>query len=72
MKITLTDKQEELLKFIYAEKTNEEIALLTDRSIRTVENNRLALMGKVGTKTTVGLIKYGLRRGIIKAPRKKS
>jgi DNA-binding NarL/FixJ family response regulator len=61
----LTRREQEILKLIIEENTNQEIADTLSLSHRTVEGHRLSIMQKLDAKNTVGLIKAALERGII-------
>lgn len=53
----LTPREREVVKWMIADKSNEEIALKLGLSIRTVNTHKRNIMKKGGTKTTSGLIK---------------
>jgi DNA-binding NarL/FixJ family response regulator len=54
----LSKRELEILKLVYAEKKNQEIAVLLGISVSTVETHKKNLIKKLKVKTTVGLIKY--------------
>jgi DNA-binding NarL/FixJ family response regulator len=51
--------QEEVLTLILHGKSNKEIAQLTHRSIRTIEDHRANIMRKMGVGNLVELVKIG-------------
>jgi DNA-binding NarL/FixJ family response regulator len=61
----LTEREKQILQFLWEEKSNKEIAEQVFLSIRSVEKIRLDMKQKLGLKSTVGLIKYGLYKKII-------
>ncbi|MET3875887.1 response regulator transcription factor [Chitinophaga sp. OAE865] len=63
--IPLTRREEEILKLIAEEYSNQEIADLLFISLRTVETHRLNLTQKLAVKNTAGLVKEALKRGIV-------
>jgi DNA-binding NarL/FixJ family response regulator len=65
-KLSLTDREKEILSQIVAEKTNGEIATTLNISIRTVETHKKNLMLKVGVNTTIGLTKFAIKNKLIK------
>lgn len=62
----LDDKQEDLLRLIGDELTSEQIARIVNKSPHTIEAWRHNLSEKCGVKTLVGLVKFGVKHGIIK------
>lgn len=61
----LTEKEVQLLCLIDEEKTTEEIAAIMHQSPRTIEKWRVDLNKKCEVKSVVGLIKFGVRCGVI-------
>jgi DNA-binding NarL/FixJ family response regulator len=62
--VTLTKREREILEFVLAGKTNKEIAQELYRTERTVEYHRNRMMRKLGTHTTVELVKCAIAMGI--------
>lgn len=62
--IELTAREQQILRLIYREKTNFEIAKELEISKRTVDAHRLNILKKVGVKNTVGLVKFAMTKGI--------
>lgn len=63
--ILLNDREKRLLQLIWEEKSNKEIADELVLGIRSVEKLRQDLKGKVGVRSTVGLLKYAINKGLI-------
>lgn len=63
--IPLTNREIEILKLIAEENTNQEIADKLFIGLRTVETHRLNLTQKLGVKTSAGLVKQAIIRGLI-------
>jgi len=61
----LSKREKEILRYVYAEKKNQEIAALLNISVSTVETHKKNLIKKLKVKTTVGLIKYVAENDII-------
>ncbi len=59
----LTKREIEVLRLIGEGKSNKEIADLLFISIRTSQNHRFNIMGKLGIKKTADLIRYAIRQG---------
>ncbi len=64
-KPTLTRKEEEVLKLIAQECTNQEIAEKLSCGIRTVDTHKRNLIRKLEVKNVVGLVKYALKMGVV-------
>lgn len=62
----LNDREYEMLQLLWEEKSNKEIAGHLYLSVRSVEKIRQDLKEKLGVKSTIGLIKYGIDKKIIK------
>jgi DNA-binding NarL/FixJ family response regulator len=61
----LSKREVEILRHIYAEKKNQEIATILNISVSTVETHKKNLIKKLKVKTSVGLIKYVAENNII-------
>jgi two-component system response regulator NreC len=61
----LSDREQEVLKMFSEGKSNKEIADELFISTRTVESHKNHIMQKLGLKTTVDLIKFAIRNGIL-------
>lgn len=66
-KPNLSAREMEVLNLVAKEYTNEQIAEALFISERTVEAHRRNIFIKTKTKTLVGLIKYAISKGLIKA-----
>jgi DNA-binding NarL/FixJ family response regulator len=64
--ISLTKREEEVLKLIADEYTNPEIAKMLYISIRTVDTHRRNLLEKLNVKNTAGLVRYAIKNGLSK------
>ena len=62
----LTDREREVLHMVAEGMSNREIAERLHISRRTVETHRLHTMRKLGLKTHCELIRFALRRGIVR------
>jgi DNA-binding NarL/FixJ family response regulator len=56
---------QKILKLLWQEKTTQQIANELFMSVSSVEKIKQSLKEKIGTKTTIGLIKYALTQRII-------
>lgn len=61
----LTKREQEILKWIAEELSNQEIADKLFISVRTVETHRKNMMKKLNVNNTVALIKYALQQNMI-------
>jgi DNA-binding NarL/FixJ family response regulator len=62
---SLTPREREILKFIAKGKTNAEIAVTLNISIRTVETHRANIMKKLKLKKTAELVRYAVDHGLV-------
>jgi DNA-binding NarL/FixJ family response regulator len=62
---TLTDKQKQVLRLIWEEKSTQEIADEVFLSVSAVDKIKQQLKEKTGVRNTVGLIKYAIAKQII-------
>lgn len=63
--IALSDRELEILKLIVAENSSMQIAEKLFISFNTVETHRKHLYKKLGINTSLGLLKYALKHGLI-------
>lgn len=63
--IKLSQRELEVLKLLYEEKTSFEIAQNLNISQYTVEEHRKNLLKKTSSKSVVGLITFAMRNKII-------
>ncbi|MCY1362705.1 Transcriptional regulatory protein DegU [compost metagenome] len=62
----LTGRQQEVLYWLARGKSNKEIAFILNLSAKTVDTHRAQIMDRLGIRDLAGLVRYALRRGIIK------
>lgn len=62
----LTKKEDEVLRLIAQEYSNQEIANKLECGIRTVDTHKRNLIKKLEVKNVVGLVKYAIKMGVIK------
>ncbi|MNR42547.1 Oxygen regulatory protein NreC [compost metagenome] len=62
----LTGRQQEVLYWLAKGKSNKEIAFILNLSAKTVDTHRAQIMDRLGIRDLAGLVRYALRRGIIK------
>lgn len=65
--VALNEREKEIIRLLWEEKSNKEIADHLFLSVRSVEKIRQDLKEKVGAKSTVGLLKYAITKRIIDA-----
>jgi DNA-binding NarL/FixJ family response regulator len=63
--INLDEREKKILKLIWEEKSNKEIASELFLGIRSIEKIRQDIKEKIGAKSTVGLLKYAINKKII-------
>jgi two-component system response regulator NreC len=61
----LTPRELDVLRLLAKGNTNRQIAALLDLSVRTVENHRANLMGKLGLVSRVELVNYAEENGLL-------
>jgi DNA-binding NarL/FixJ family response regulator len=62
----LTDRELEVLQMIAGGHSNREIAEILKLSVKTVETHRMHLMDKLDIHDVAGLVRYSLRKGLIR------
>ncbi|WP_435607325.1 response regulator [Pseudomonas knackmussii] len=62
----LTGRQKEVLYWLAKGKSNKEIAFILNLSVKTVDTHRAQIMDRLAIRDLAGLVRYALRRGIIK------
>lgn len=55
-----------IIKLLYKQHTNAEIAEALEKSIRTIEGYRKGLLEKTKSKNSVGIVLYAIKKGICK------
>ena len=63
--ISLNEREKKILKMIWEEKNNKEIADKLFLGVRSVEKIRQDMKEKIGVKSTVGLLKYAINNKIV-------
>ena len=63
--VSLSNREEEVLRLIAFEKTSKEIAASLFLSDHTVISHRQNIMQKLGAKNTAGLVRRGFELGLI-------
>lgn len=61
----LTSRECDVLKLVAQGLANKNIAVRLKISIRTVETHRSHIIQKLGIKTTAGLVKYAITKGLV-------
>ena len=62
----LTDRERQVLQLIAEGHTTKKTASLLDLSVKTAESHRTRIMQKLDIHDTAGLVRYAIRRGLIK------
>jgi DNA-binding NarL/FixJ family response regulator len=62
-KVSLTQRETQVLHYLIEGKSNKEIAHLLGISPKTVSVHRSSLMTKVGVRSSVDLLRYAARAG---------
>lgn len=63
---TLTDREKQVLKLVAEGKSNKEVAELLDISVKTAMSHRGRIMEKLDLHSRTDLIRFALRRGVIR------
>lgn len=64
----LTTREREVLQMIAEGKTNRKIAARMGLAVKTVDSHRTRLMSKLNIHDQTRLVKYALKRGIVRLP----
>ncbi|OUS34593.1 DNA-binding response regulator [Rhodobacterales bacterium 56_14_T64] len=62
---SLTTREQTILLELAQGKSNKEVALVLDISVRTVETHRKNIKRKLGISSTAGLTRYALEHGVL-------
>jgi len=65
--VTLTLREEEVVKLIAEAYTNAQIAQILHLAEKTVESHRANVLRKLGMRDRVELVRYAIRRGLVEA-----
>jgi two-component system nitrate/nitrite response regulator NarL len=68
--LVLNEREKKVLKLLWDEKSNKDIADDLFLSVRSVEKIRQDLKDKLGVKSTIGLLKYAIQQKIIEPENK--
>jgi DNA-binding NarL/FixJ family response regulator len=63
---TLTDREKQVLKLVAEGRSNKEVAELLDISVKTAMSHRERVMQKLDVHSRTELIRFALRRGVIR------
>jgi DNA-binding NarL/FixJ family response regulator len=63
--IHVSEREKKMLQLIWEEKSNKEIAEVLYLGVRSIEKIRQDLKEKIGARSTIGLIKYAINKGIV-------
>lgn len=61
----LSPKETEILTYVLQEMSSAEIANQLNLSKRTVDTHRKNIIRKTQTKSLVGMVKYGIKQGLL-------
>src|SRR5690606_28986871 len=67
----LTDRERQVLQLVAEGNTTKQIASLLGVSVKTAESHRTRMTQKLGTHETTSLVRYAIRRGFIRACRRR-
>ena len=62
---TLTNREQTILLQLAQGKSNKEVAIALDISVRTVETHRKNIKRKLGISSTAGLTRYAMEHGVL-------
>ncbi|HSN18383.1 MAG TPA: response regulator transcription factor, partial [Gammaproteobacteria bacterium] len=63
----LTDRERQVLQLVAEGKTTKEVADVLGLSVKTADSHRTRIMQKLEIHETASLVRYAIRRGVIKA-----
>lgn len=66
--VILEEREQKIIRLLWEEKSNKEIASAIFLSISSVEKIKQELKERIGVRSVAGLFKYALRQGIIAIP----
>lgn len=67
-RVMVNEREKKILKMIWEEKSNKEIASELFLGVRSVEKIRQDLKEKIGVRSTIGLLKYAIDKKVIHPP----
>ena len=62
---SLTEREQTILLQLAQGKSNKEVAVTLDISVRTVETHRKNIKRKLGISSTAGLTRYAMEHGVL-------
>lgn len=65
-KLLFTDREIQVIQLLFEELTTNEIGDRINLSPRTIQGYRGRILEKTGAKNCVGIIKYGIKKGILR------
>jgi DNA-binding NarL/FixJ family response regulator len=63
----LTDRERHILQLVAEGRSSKEIAFELGIGFKTVESHRTSIMHKLDIHNTAGLVRYAIRRGLVRA-----
>jgi DNA-binding NarL/FixJ family response regulator len=63
---TLTDREKQVLKLVAEGRSNKEVAELLGISVKTAMSHREHVMEKLGVHNRTELVRFALRKGVIR------
>lgn len=63
----LTPRERQVLQLVAEGKTTKEVAVVLGLSVKTAETHRTKIMRKLDIHETAGLVRYAIRRGVVRA-----
>ena len=63
----LTSREREILQLVAEGRGSKAVASILDIRVKTVETHRAVIMRKLGTNSTVGLVRYAVRHKLVEA-----
>ncbi|MFT4545777.1 MAG: DNA-binding NarL/FixJ family response regulator [Granulosicoccus sp.] len=63
--VRMTKKEQQVLDLLVREKSNQEIGLALECSIRTIDTHKRNIIRKLGVRNVIGLIKYALKNNLV-------
>jgi DNA-binding CsgD family transcriptional regulator len=62
----LTHRERQVLQLVAEAKTTKEIAMILGVTVKTASSHRAALMEKLDMHSAAELVRYAIRRGLVK------
>ena len=61
----LTPRERTIVQLITEGNTNQQIALLLNLSVKTIESHRAGAMAKIGATSTAGIVRYAIKHKLV-------